>query len=92
MIGSLGALNAVQYSEKTVDRSASLGIGRLGVMDEFRVHHTVTWAANKPSEVNAFNSPLTPALIVWNARGQQHSKQTLKTLSKPILLPANFGG
>ena len=84
--------NDTQYAAKTVDRSPSLGIGRLGVMDEFRVHHTVTWAANKPSEVNAFNAPLTPAMIVWLARGQVQPKQTLKTLSRPILLPANFGG
>ena len=84
-------VDVIQYRAQTVDRSGSLGIGNNAVMSEYSLYHTTTKAANKDSEVNAFNSPLTPAMIVWQARGAQHSKQTIKTLSRPVLLPANFG-
>lgn len=65
----------------------------LDVAQEFRLAHRVTWAANKPSEVNAFNMPYTPAMIVPQFPSQKHGLQTFRIMSHPIkLLGLGVGG
>ena len=58
---------------------------------EFRTPHKITWAANKASEVNAFNSPYTPSMVVRVYPGLKHPAMTSRLLSKPIML-LNGGG
>lgn len=58
----------------------------LQASQEPRLAHRVTHVANKPSEVNAFNMPYSPSMIVRIHPAQKHSLQTFRILSAPIKL------
>lgn len=58
----------------------------LPVASESRTFHTVKWAARKPSEVNAFNMPFSPSMIVKTYAGQRPLRRLPRILSHPVVL------
>lgn len=85
--GNAATADYVQFREQQVpDATAAREFYPLDVSAEFRLAHRVTWAANKSSEVNAFNMPYTPAMIVPQFPSQKHGLQTFRIMSHPIKL------
>ena len=56
------------------------------VAQEYKTQKNVLHAANKGSEVNAFNMPLTPAMVVRVYPSLKEPRMTSRLLSKPIML------
>jgi hypothetical protein len=61
------------------------------VAREYKDAHHITHAANKASEVNAFNIPYTPAMVVRVYPTMKHSLQTFRLMSRPIKLLTGAG-
>lgn len=74
------------------EQTAARELYLLDVAQEFRLAHRVTWAANKPSEVNAFNMAYSPSMIVPQFPSQKHGLQTFRIMSYPIKLLGLSGG
>jgi hypothetical protein len=51
---------------------------------EYKARRPITHAANKASEVNAFNIPYTPAMIIRVYPSLKQPLQTFRLLSAPI--------
>ena len=92
MIGRVALDTQFRRQDPPADTAAH-DLYKIPVAREYDTYHRVLASANKPSEHNAFNMPLTPAMLVAEFPKQQHSLQTFRLLSRPIkLLGIGSGG